>query len=107
MPNPYFNVIEMLVESSALYVGVLVIFIVFEATNSPYSRYPQAVSDFGQGIAPALILLRVVSRNTDTGPPNDDMHSRHLQRLPRTRTEGSEACVDDNDVIIIGPEKMV
>ncbi|SJL11758.1 uncharacterized protein ARMOST_15166 [Armillaria ostoyae] len=43
MPNPYFNVIEMLVESSALYVGVLAIFIVFEATNSPYSRYPQAV----------------------------------------------------------------
>ncbi len=43
MPNPYFNVIEMLVESSALYVGVLVIYIVFEATNSPYSRYPQAV----------------------------------------------------------------
>ena len=43
MPNPYLNVIEILVESSALYVGVLAIFMVFEATNSPYNRYPQAV----------------------------------------------------------------
>ncbi|KAK0438900.1 hypothetical protein EV421DRAFT_1968973 [Armillaria borealis] len=66
MPNPYFNVIEMLVESSALYVGVLAIFIMFEATNSPYSRYPQAVLVSVTGIGPALILLRVVSRSTDT-----------------------------------------
>ncbi|KAK0438522.1 uncharacterized protein EV420DRAFT_1769659 [Desarmillaria tabescens] len=106
-PNPYYHVIEMLVESSGLYVVVLAIFIVFAAVESPYSRYPGAVLEPVIGIVTTLTLLRVVSRNTDTGPPSDDMHSRHLQHLPRTRTEGSETYADDNDVMIIGPEKTV
>ncbi|KAK0438538.1 uncharacterized protein EV420DRAFT_1769662 [Desarmillaria tabescens] len=107
MPNTYNNIIEMLVESSGLYLVILVVFIVFEATNSPYSRYPAAVLESVIGIAPALILLRVVSRNTDTGPPSDDMDSRPLQRWPRSQTEGGETRVDNDDVMIIGPEKTV
>ncbi|KAK0439491.1 uncharacterized protein EV420DRAFT_1752892 [Desarmillaria tabescens] len=105
MPNLYHHVIEILVESSALYVVVLAVFIVFDWKNTPYSMYPGAVRDFGQGIAPALILLRVVSRNMDTGPSRDDMHPLHLQCLPRSEREGSEAVAGDSDVMLIGPEK--
>lgn len=43
--NLCYHVIEILVESSALYVIVLAIFIVFDAMNSPYNMYPQAVLD--------------------------------------------------------------
>ncbi|KAK0439696.1 uncharacterized protein EV420DRAFT_1650813 [Desarmillaria tabescens] len=107
-PNPYHHVIEMLVESSGLYVVVLAVFIVFEAMNSPYSNYPAAVLQSAIGIAPALILLRVVSRNTtSTGPPSDNMHSRPFKRLVRLQTGGSERGTGYNDVMIIGPEKTV
>ncbi|KAK0439479.1 uncharacterized protein EV420DRAFT_1733679 [Desarmillaria tabescens] len=89
-PNPYHHVIEMVIESSGLYVVVLAIFIVFEATNNPYGRYPAAVLQSVIGVTPALILLRVVSGNTT-----------------RWQMECSETSVDDNDVMIIGPQKTV
>ncbi|KAK0439705.1 uncharacterized protein EV420DRAFT_1733671 [Desarmillaria tabescens] len=107
MPNTYNNIIEMLVESSGLYLVVLVVFILFEVTSSPYSRYPAAVLESVIGIAPALILLRVVSRNTNMGPPSDDMDSWPLQCPPRSQTEGGGTHVDTDEVMIIGPEKMV
>ncbi|KAK0439688.1 uncharacterized protein EV420DRAFT_1650808 [Desarmillaria tabescens] len=106
-PNPYYHVIEMLVESSGLYLVVLVVFIVFEATKSPYSRYPAAILESVIGIAPALILLRVVSRDPDLYPSSDNMDSWHLQRLPRSKMEDGETRVDNDEVIIIGPEKTV
>ncbi|KAK0439703.1 uncharacterized protein EV420DRAFT_1583429 [Desarmillaria tabescens] len=107
-PNLYCRVIEILVESSALYIFVQGVFIVFDAMNSPYSSYPQAVLQSVTGIAPTLMLLRVVStKNTDTSPLSDNMDSRPLQRLPRSQTEGGETRVDNDEVMIIGPEKMV
>ncbi len=42
-PNPYNRVMEIMVESAALYVVALAVFIPFIATNSPYSNYPQVV----------------------------------------------------------------
>lgn len=42
-PNPYNRVMEIMVESAALYVVALVVFIPFIATNSPHSNYPQVV----------------------------------------------------------------
>lgn len=56
----------------------------------------------GQGIAPALILLRVVSRISD-----DDMHSRPLQSMSKSKTEGCVTRVDgDDEVMLIGPKYM-
>ncbi len=52
--NLCYHVIEILVESSALYVVVLAIFIVFDAMNSPYNMYPQAVLD---SVTVSLILF--------------------------------------------------
>ncbi|KAK0438539.1 uncharacterized protein EV420DRAFT_1585598 [Desarmillaria tabescens] len=107
-PDLYYRVIEILVESSALYIFVQAIFIVFDAMNSPYSSYPQAVLQSVTGIAPTLMLLRVVStKDTDTGPLSDNIDSRPLQPLPRSETEGGETRVDNDEVMIIGPEKMV
>ncbi|PBK61093.1 hypothetical protein ARMSODRAFT_981822 [Armillaria solidipes] len=63
--NLYYQVIEIVVESSMLYVVALVVSIPFFATNDPYSAYPQAVLDSVTGIAPTLILLRVVSMLPD------------------------------------------
>lgn len=40
-PNPYHQVVEVVVESAALYVIALAVYIPFIATNSPYSIYPQ------------------------------------------------------------------
>lgn len=42
-PNPYHKVMEIMVESAALYVVALAIYIPFIATNSPYSNYPQVI----------------------------------------------------------------
>ncbi len=52
--NLCYHVIEILVESSALYVVVLAIFIVFDAMDSPYNMYPQAVLD---SVTVSLILF--------------------------------------------------
>ncbi len=41
----YYKIIEILIESSTLYVVALVVNIPLLATNSPYSAYPQAVLD--------------------------------------------------------------
>ncbi|SJL13244.1 uncharacterized protein ARMOST_16683 [Armillaria ostoyae] len=103
--NRCYHVIEILVESSALYVVVLAIFIVFDAMNSPYNMYPQAVLDSVTGIAPALILLRVVSRISDRGLSDDDMHLRPLHRMSKSKTEGCVTHVDgDDEVMLIGPK---
>ncbi|KAK0460467.1 uncharacterized protein EV420DRAFT_1762739 [Desarmillaria tabescens] len=42
-PDPYHKVMEIMVESAALYVVALAVYIPFIATNSPYSNYPQVV----------------------------------------------------------------
>ncbi|KAK0184484.1 hypothetical protein F5146DRAFT_1228648 [Armillaria mellea] len=103
--NLCFRVIEILVESSALYVVVLAIFIVFDAMNSPYNMYPQAVLDSVTGIAPSLILLRVVSNISDQGPSNDDMHSRPSQRMSKSKTEGCPTRVDGDDEVMLIEQK--
>ncbi len=43
--NLYYKVIEILVESSTLYVVALVVNIPFITMNDPYGAYPQAVLD--------------------------------------------------------------
>ncbi len=42
-PNPYQKVMEIVVESAAIYVVALAVYIPFLVTNSPYSIYPLVV----------------------------------------------------------------
>ncbi|KAK0439683.1 uncharacterized protein EV420DRAFT_1486208 [Desarmillaria tabescens] len=92
-PNPYHKVMEIMVESAALYVVALAVYIPFIATNSPYSNYPQVVLASVTGIAPTLILLRVASRSPVS--------------LSRADTEGSVTSVEKDDVILITPGRRV
>ncbi|KAK0466641.1 hypothetical protein IW261DRAFT_1613127 [Armillaria novae-zelandiae] len=101
--NPYHKVMEIMVESAALYVVALAIYIPFIATNSPYSNYPQVVLASVTGIAPALILLRVASRSPDLGSPCNSLCAQPLQRLSKADTECSVTSVEKEDVMFITP----
>ncbi|SJL10791.1 uncharacterized protein ARMOST_14185 [Armillaria ostoyae] len=82
--NLYYKIIEILVESSTLYVVALVVSIPFFAMNNPYSAYPQAVLDSVTGIAPTLILLRAVSMVPDQGLSGNNTQPRCSQRLSKS-----------------------
>ncbi|PBK82534.1 hypothetical protein ARMGADRAFT_1038560 [Armillaria gallica] len=55
-PNPYHKVMEIVVESAAIYVVALAVYIPFLTTNSPYSNYPLVV------LASLTIFVRHVTR---------------------------------------------
>ncbi|KAK0438544.1 uncharacterized protein EV420DRAFT_1736145 [Desarmillaria tabescens] len=102
-PNLYYRVMEIIVESAALYAVVLAVYIPFIATNSPYSNYPQVVLASVTGIAPTLILLRVASvRKTDLGSHAQPLSVRHLSI---SGVEGSVTCVEEDRAILISQEK--
>ncbi|KAK7444833.1 hypothetical protein VKT23_015150 [Stygiomarasmius scandens] len=62
--NPYRHVIEIVVESAALYSITLLIFIIFLETKNPNLYYAQNVHAQVAGIAPLLIILRVASNSS-------------------------------------------
>ncbi|KAK0220745.1 hypothetical protein EDD85DRAFT_796850 [Armillaria nabsnona] len=106
--NLYYKVMEILVESSTLYVVALVVNILFITINDPYGAYPQAVLDSVTGMAPTLILLRVLSRTQ--GSSDDEVHSGPLQPPSESRMEASvppedDEGGDDDVVMVIGPNK--
>ncbi|PBK67081.1 hypothetical protein ARMSODRAFT_338287 [Armillaria solidipes] len=107
-PNPYYQVMEIMVESAALYVVALAVFIPFIATNSPYSNYPQVVLESVTGIAPTLILLRVASgKKTYLGSPDNTVHPQAIGSLSRSEREGSITCVEEDRIILINSAKKV
>ncbi|PBK93909.1 hypothetical protein ARMGADRAFT_1079402 [Armillaria gallica] len=106
--NPYYQVMEIMVESAALYVVALVVFIPFIATNSPYSNYPQVVLASVTGIAPTLILLRVASRTkTDRGSPGNIVHPQVIGSPSKSEVEESITCVEEDRIIVINSAKTV
>ncbi|PBK82514.1 hypothetical protein ARMGADRAFT_732030 [Armillaria gallica] len=105
VPNPYHQVMEIMVESAALYVVALAVYIPFIARNSPYSNYPQVVLASVTGIAPTLILLRVASRNSEIGAPGSSMHAGSVQSLSKSDMEGSVTSSEDDDMMSITIEK--
>ncbi|KAK0218560.1 hypothetical protein EDD85DRAFT_866221 [Armillaria nabsnona] len=60
--DKYLNIIEMLVESAALYSVSMIVFIVFFARDDPRNVYAQAVMNSITGIAPTLIVERVAAK---------------------------------------------
>ncbi|KAK0491734.1 hypothetical protein EDD18DRAFT_1109484 [Armillaria luteobubalina] len=106
-PNPYHKVMEIMVESAALYVVALAVYIPFIATNSPYSNYPQVILASIAGIAPTLILLRVTSRSTDLRSSCNCLYSQPSQRLSKADTESSVTSVEKDDVAFITPARSV
>ncbi|KAK0470410.1 uncharacterized protein EV420DRAFT_113771 [Desarmillaria tabescens] len=60
--DKYLNIIEMLVESAALYSVSMIVFIVFFARDDPRNVYAQAVMNSITGIAPTLIAERVAAK---------------------------------------------
>ncbi|KAF8918445.1 hypothetical protein CPB85DRAFT_84744 [Mucidula mucida] len=57
----YKGIIEIVVESAALYAVSLIIFMAFLARDDPRNVYPQAILISSSGIAPTLIVARVAS----------------------------------------------
>lgn len=57
----YRGVIEIVIESAALYAVSLIIFLAFFIRDDPRSVYPQAILNSVTGIAPTLIVARVAS----------------------------------------------
>ncbi|PBK82540.1 hypothetical protein ARMGADRAFT_732339 [Armillaria gallica] len=92
--NLYYKVIEILVESSTLYVVALVVNIPFITMNDPYGAYPQAVLDSVTGMAPTLILLRVLSWTR--GSSDNEVHSGPLQPPSESRMEAGVPPEDDD-----------
>ncbi|KAJ6564635.1 hypothetical protein B0H19DRAFT_913616, partial [Mycena capillaripes] len=52
-------VLEILIESSALYATSLLVFVVLLAINSPKQAYPQYIHPQIAGIAPTLLVFRI------------------------------------------------
>ncbi|KAK0214298.1 hypothetical protein IW262DRAFT_1514299 [Armillaria fumosa] len=99
-PNPYHQVMEIMVESAALYVVSLVVYIPFIATNSPYSNYPQVVLASITGIAPTLILLRAASRSSNIATPGYIMHPGSVQCPSKSEMEGSVTSSEEDTMFI-------
>ncbi|PBK64443.1 hypothetical protein ARMSODRAFT_1023041 [Armillaria solidipes] len=57
----YRNVIEILVESAALYSAALTVFVVFVFQNEVDSGYSEIIAEFIRGVAPTLLIGRVAS----------------------------------------------
>ncbi|KAK0197703.1 hypothetical protein F5146DRAFT_948012 [Armillaria mellea] len=57
----YRGVIEIVIESAALYAVSLIVFLAFFTRDDPRSGYPQAILNTVTGIAPTLIAARVAS----------------------------------------------
>ncbi|KAK0207290.1 hypothetical protein IW262DRAFT_1536642 [Armillaria fumosa] len=106
-PNPYHKVMEVMVESAALYVIALAVYIPFITTNSPYSNYPQVILTSITGIAPTLILLQVASRSPGLRSPCNCLYSQPLQRLSKADTEDSVTSVEKDDVTFITRARSV
>ncbi|KAJ7264279.1 hypothetical protein C8J57DRAFT_1332239 [Mycena rebaudengoi] len=59
LPSDYRSIIEILIESSALYSASLFVFVVLLAMKSPSQVYPQNFHPQIAGIAPTLLIVRV------------------------------------------------
>ncbi|KAK0439665.1 hypothetical protein EV421DRAFT_1737825 [Armillaria borealis] len=57
----YQGIIEIVIESTALYMLTLIIFLAFFIHDDARSAYPQAILNIVMGVAPTLIVLRVTS----------------------------------------------
>ncbi|PBK60803.1 hypothetical protein ARMSODRAFT_1026240 [Armillaria solidipes] len=57
----YRGIIEIVIESAALYMLTLIIFLAFFIHDNARSAYPQAILNIVTGVAPTLIVLRVAS----------------------------------------------
>ncbi|KAK0226384.1 hypothetical protein IW262DRAFT_1457614 [Armillaria fumosa] len=96
----YWSVIEMVVESAMMYALALVVFIGFLATDDVGGFYPKALLDTIAGIAPTLIVVRVVSgqaRSDGSWQTKETSSSLHFESSLCTVT-----AVED----VIGLEKI-
>ncbi|KAK0214308.1 hypothetical protein IW262DRAFT_1466001 [Armillaria fumosa] len=106
MPNPYQKVMEIVVESAAIYVLALAVYIPFLGTDSPYSTYPQAILSSVTGIAPTLILLRVLPQSTDLCSPCNCVHQKSFQPLSTPETGGSATTLEDGMTYITATKNV-
>ncbi|KAJ7658191.1 hypothetical protein DFH06DRAFT_990302 [Mycena polygramma] len=59
IPGDFFPVLELLIESSALYSASLFVYVVLQATENPNQTYPESIHAQIAGIAPTLLVFRV------------------------------------------------
>ncbi|KAJ6505692.1 hypothetical protein C8R47DRAFT_1102218 [Mycena vitilis] len=59
VPGDFFPVLELLIESSALYSASLFVYVVLQATENPNQTYPESIHAQIAGIAPTLLIFRV------------------------------------------------
>ncbi|KAF9006311.1 hypothetical protein BDZ89DRAFT_571872 [Hymenopellis radicata] len=84
--SSYNGVIEILVESAALYIVALIIFLPFLAQDEPSSFYPKALLDTVTSFAPTLIVARVVSghaRSDKSWSADDGITTMQFAARPR------------------------
>lgn len=97
----YSGVIEVLVESAAIYALSLIVFLAFLVRDDPGNVYPQALLISSAGIAPTLIVARIVSgnaRSDDSWGTSFGGQSRSELNFAR-RTPMNVSINTDTDVV--------
>ncbi|KDR71299.1 hypothetical protein GALMADRAFT_143993 [Galerina marginata CBS 339.88] len=89
----YNSVIEIVVESAALYSITLLLFVIFESQHNALLYYPQEIHAQVSGIAPTLIVLRVASGNSR---PESDWDSKQSALRFTAQSENDEQPVVEN-----------
>ncbi|KAK0207545.1 hypothetical protein IW262DRAFT_1302620 [Armillaria fumosa] len=91
--DKYLNIIEMLVESAALYLVSMIVFIVFFTRDDPRNVYAQAVMNSITGIAPTLIVGRVAAKR-GLLDENADMTKRRSEKRMSNATPMRESSLE-------------
>ncbi|KAK0474965.1 hypothetical protein IW261DRAFT_1497995 [Armillaria novae-zelandiae] len=103
----YRNVIEIIVESAALYSTMLIVYIGFTFQDEVVGEYLDPIAEFFRGVAPTLIVVRVASghsRPDDSwkGSTISSLHfgtGRHTQTSTETSTE-EDLTMHEKKVIV-------
>ncbi|KAF8962412.1 hypothetical protein BDZ97DRAFT_1920488 [Flammula alnicola] len=97
--KPYTSAAAILVESSAVYAIVAVIFIGFYAANSPVSHLFLSTLSQVQVIAPFLVILRVATKRAWTSTTGEDIATATINRVDHRMTGGQISAHREHDVI--------
>ncbi|KAL9709186.1 hypothetical protein Ac2012v2_007541 [Leucoagaricus gongylophorus] len=107
--NSYRKIIEIVVESAALYSLILIIYVPFLVRSDFSDAYPQAILVNVMGIAPTLIFTRVsagVSRDYSTVQRTTNGRLSIFVAAPNiTANTGTSRTVDDDSIYELGSRR--
>ncbi|KAK0185773.1 hypothetical protein F5146DRAFT_1227444 [Armillaria mellea] len=94
----YGNIIEIIVESAALYSTTLIIYVVFLFQNGENAGYLNSIAEIIKGVAPTLLVGRVISGHSrpDDSWKGGAVSSLHFETSQHNQTSTEMSAEEDN-----------